>query len=217
MQGDLVAAHSYHENSLFVAREIGNLYHEIYILINLSAVAGIQNEAQSALKYAQQAEILSRKISERAGEAWALLYMGNAYLLQDELQLAQASYHKSIEIRNEMGQLALSMEPIAGLVEMHLKANDLEAASNPAEKIMEFLRNGSTLDGTDEPLRVYFACYQFLKKKQDPRSTQVLQSGIQLLDAQVSKFNDQTARKRYIENIPWRRAIQDAAKTYQQR
>ena len=67
------------------------------------------------------------------------------------------------------------------------------------------------MDGTDEPLRVYYACYLLLEKKQDPRSKEVLQTAMNLLEAQVSKFKDETARKRYIENIPWRREIRDAA------
>ena len=211
MQGDFVAARSYHEQSLLVAREIGNRYHQIYILINLSAAAGIQNEAQQALQYAHQAEELSRKISERAGEAWAWLYIGHAYLVQNEFHLAQEAYRKSIEIRNELDQPSLSMEPIAGLVETFLLSNDIESASREVDKILGFLEGGSALDGTDEPLRVYYACYLLLEKKQDPRSKEVLQTAMNLLEAQVSKFKDETARKRYIENIPWRREIRDAA------
>ncbi|MCI0554653.1 MAG: tetratricopeptide repeat protein, partial [Anaerolineae bacterium] len=214
MQGDFVAAHSYHEQCLIVAREIGYQYQEVYTLINLSAVEGIQNEAPSALRYAQQAMELSRKISERAGEAWAMLYMGHAYLLQNELQRALTAYQKSVQIRNELGQPALSMEAIAGLVETFLQANDLASASREAEKILGFLEDGLTLDGTEEPLRVYYACYLLLEKKQDPRYSQILQIAINLLETQVSKFNNEAARERYIENIPWRRAIRAAAQTY---
>ena len=211
MQGDFVAARSYHEQSLYIAREIGNRYHEMLTLINLSAVAGIHNEAELALHYARQAEDLAQKISERAGEAWALLYMGHAYLLQNELQLAQIAYRRSIEIRYELGQPSLMMEPIAGLVETFLQANELESASREAEKILSLLESGLTLDGTEEPLRVYYACYQLLEKKQDPRAKHVLQTAINMLELQVSRFKDEIARKRYIENIPWRRAIWDAA------
>ncbi len=214
MQGDFVAARSYHEQALFVAREISNRYHETYTLINLSAVAGIQNEAASALQYAGQALELARKISERAGEAWGLLYMGHAYLLQNEFHLAQAAYLKSLEIRNELDQPSLAMEPIAGLVETYLRTNDLEPASHEAEKILNFLESGSALDGADEPLRVYYACYLFLEKNQDPRSKQILQSAMNLLESQVSKFSNDAARKRYIENIPWRRALRDAAQAF---
>ena len=215
MQGDFTAAYSYHEQSLLLAREIGDRYRETYTLINLSAVSGIQNEAKPALQYAQEAAELARKISERAGEAWAMLYMGHAYLLNNELDMAQRAYRNSLEIRNELGQPSLSMEPIAGLVETFLLANDLESAAREAEKILTFLESGSTLDGTEEPLRVYYACYRLLEKRQDPRARQILQTAMKLLEAQVSVFNDDTARNRYIENIPWRRAIRDTAQLFQ--
>jgi tetratricopeptide (TPR) repeat protein len=215
MQGDLVAARSYHEQALHVAREIGNRYQEMYTLINLSAVSGFQYEAMQAMEYAKEAVELSRKIAERVGEAWATLYMGHASLLNNDLHLAEMSYRKSFEIRKDLGQLALSMEPLAGLVETHLRANDLEAASQEAEHILEFLEGGSTLNGTEEPLRVYYACYQFLKKNQDLRSKAILQTAMTLLEAQVSKFSDENERRRYVENIPWRRAIWDAAQLSQ--
>jgi tetratricopeptide (TPR) repeat protein len=211
MQGDFISARFYHEQTLSLAREIGDRYREIYTLINLSAVLGLQNESELALEYAEHAAEMARSISERAGEAWAMLYMGNAYLLQHQPNRAQTAYRKSLEIRKELGQPSLSMEPIAGLVESFLLANDIESASQEAEKILTFLASGLTLDGTEEPLRVYYACYRLLEKKQDPRARQILQSAVKLLDAQVSALKDETARNRYIENIPWRRAIRDLA------
>ncbi|HXQ32922.1 MAG TPA: tetratricopeptide repeat protein, partial [Anaerolineales bacterium] len=214
MQGDFVAARSYHEQSLSVASEIGNKYHEMLTLINLSAVVGLQKDAVVAFQYAHQAAELARRISERDGEAWAMLYLGHACLLLNELKQAQVAYSKSVEIRHELGQPSLAMEPIAGLIETFLQANDLDSAFREAEKILRFLDRGLTLDGTEEPLRVYYACYVLLKKKQDPRSKKILQAAMRLLEAQVSKFRDEAARKRYIENIPWRRAIWDAGQAY---
>lgn len=211
MQGDFLAARSYHEQALLAARETGNLSLEITTLINLSAVTGNQNEAGSALQYAQQAAELAAKSFERVGEAWATLYMGHAHLLQNEIQMAQAAYRRSIELRNEMDQPVLVTEPIAGMIETYLKSNDFESASREADKILAYLENGSTLDGTEEPLRVYYVCYLLLEKKQDPRSKQLLRIAMQLLETQVSKFDDEPSRKRYVENIPWRRAIRDAA------
>jgi tetratricopeptide (TPR) repeat protein len=209
MQGDFVAARSYHEQALMIAREVGNPYLEIVTLINLSALSSLQNEPQSALRHAQQAAGLAQKTSDATWEGWALLYTGHAYSLQNELALAQAAYRKSIAIRNKLDQPSLAMEPIAGLVETYLRWDDLESAGREAEKILQYLGGGSTLDGTDEPLRVYYACYLYLKKKKDSRSRQILQAAKNLLEAQASKFNDHAARQRYIENIPWRRAIRE--------
>jgi predicted ATPase len=208
-QGDFVAARFCYEQALMIAREIGNPYQEITTLINLSALAGLQNESQSALQSAQLAAELAQKTSDPSGEAWAQLYLGHALSLQNELDLAQAAYRKSIAIRDKLDQPSLAMEPIGGLLETHLRVSDFDAAGREAEKILQHLATGSTLDGADQPLRVYYACYLFLKKKKDPRSRQILQTAKSLLEAQASKFNDQAARQRYIENIPWRRAIRE--------
>lgn len=209
MQGNFSAASTYYEQALEIARETGNLYDMIYTLINLSALAGMNKDARVALQNAEKALGLARKTLDRSGEAWALLYVGHAYLLHDEYALAQDAYTGSIEIRNDLDQPSLSMEPRSGLVETYLAMNDIESASREAETILQFLGNGSTLEGTDEPLRVYHACCLLLKKKQDPRFQQVLQQAATILDEQVSNLVDNEARTRYIENIPWRRAIRD--------
>jgi hypothetical protein len=91
--------------------------------------------------------------------------------------------------------------------------DDLDAAGREAEKILSYLEAGGTLDGTDEPLHVYYICYMFLTRQQDARAQQVLQSAIQLLEARLSKFNDEQSRRMYVENVPWRLALYQAAQT----
>ena len=207
MQGDFVAARSNHERALRVAREIGNLYLEIHTLINLSALDGIQNDAHSARRNAENAAELAQKASDRSGEAWAMLYLGHAHLLRDEFEAAYKAYQTSINIRENLDQPTLAMEPLAGLVAVDLKRNDLESAAHSAEKILQFLDEGSTLDGVEEPLRILYTCYLYLLEAKDPRSNSVLQKAKDMLETQASKFIDEGERKRYIENIPWRRAI----------
>ena len=211
MQGDFTSARSYQEQSLRITREIGNIYGELYALLNLSALDGINNEAESALRNARLAAELAQKASDRSGEAWAMLYLGHAHLLRDEFEQARHSYQISTEIRNELDQPSLSMEPLAGLVSVCMQMNDLESASLPAEKILKFLADGFTLEGTEYPLRVLYTCYLYLMRIKDLRSTQILKKAKDMLDAQASKFTDETDRKRYIENFSWRRAIWDAA------
>jgi tetratricopeptide (TPR) repeat protein len=211
MQGNLSAAQTHHEHSLLVAREIGNLNQEAYTLINLSALSGIQNDAMQALGFAQQADALARKIHDRVAEAWSMLYMGHAYLLMEKCSEARKAYLKSVAIRTELGQISLSMEPLAGLIETALCMQDLATASVETEKILAYLNDGGTLDGVEEPLRVYYACYQFLAQQKDPRASQVLQTANQLLETQVSNFKDAQARILFVENFPWRQALYKAA------
>lgn len=210
MQGDLQAARSYQERALLLSREVGNLYLEIYMLINLSAVTGIANEPQLSLEYAQNALKLARITGDRSGEAWSLLYGGYAHLLFNELQQAEQSFRDSIAIRDELGQPSMKIESLAGLIQTLLLKDDRDAAMGETENIISYLQTDNTLEGTEEPLRVYYACYLALEKAHDPRLDTVLNSAVQLLEAQVSKLPDEPSRRMYVENVPWRLAIQQA-------
>jgi tetratricopeptide (TPR) repeat protein len=214
LQGNLSSAFLHHEHALLVAREIGNAYQEAYTLINLSSISGLQNDGGKALQYAKEANSLVRKIHDRSGEAWSWLYMGHAYLLTADYAEAHKAYQKSIALRNEMNQPALAMEPMSGLLEVALQANDMQTAALEAGKILAHLESGGSLEGTDEPLRVYYACYQYLELQKDPRAQRVLQKARHMLETQVSKFNDEQARKAFVENFPWRRAIFTASNNH---
>lgn len=210
MQGDFDAARAYHERALSMAREVGNPYQETYTLINISAVAGVQGDAGTAVQSARQACDLARRTGDRAAEAWSLLYGGHAFLLLGKIEEARGAYEACLRIREELGQPGANMEPKAGLIEAALAVDDQDSARKWTEEILAHLSGGGTLDGTEEPLRIYFACYQALDRLKDLRSRTVLQQAGQLLETQVSKFADEAARRLYVESVPWRRAIQQA-------
>jgi len=210
MQGDLQGARSYLEQALLVSREVGNHYLEAYSLINLSSTTGMANEAQASLAYAQKALAVSQEIGDQSGEAWSLMYMGYAYLLLNNVQLAEESFIQSITIRDQLGQPGLKTEPLAGLIQTALLKDNRIAAISETEKIISFLEDGGTLEGTEEPLRIYYACYLALEKTQDPRSHIVLHRAVQLLEAHMAKLRDEGSRQMYVKNVPWRRAIQEA-------
>jgi len=207
MRGDYNLARSYHEQGLSLGRELGDMYHEAYTLINLSAVAINQGEGQVAISHAKQANELSRRIGERSGEAWSLLYLGFANLLEKNNAVARDFFHESITIREELGQHSLVFEPAAGLIQVALETNDFATASSETEKILQHLENGGTFEGTEQ---IYLACYRALEKLRDPRSPEILHQAVQLLETQVSKLPDAEACRMFIQNVPCRRAIQEA-------
>jgi predicted ATPase/class 3 adenylate cyclase len=210
MLGDFASARTYHEQALIISREVGNIYQETYTLMNLSRVADVQGKAEEAVKYARGAMELSKTAKDETAKAWSYLYLGHAYLLNTQFEKAKTAFEKALKIRRELGQSALATEPIAGLIQIALQMNDIPLAKRLMEEIMGYLSKGASLDATEEPLRVYLACYNALERIKDPRSFQILDKAKQLLDAQVSKFDDEQSRRIYIDNIPWRRAIESA-------
>ncbi len=208
MLGDFAAARTYHEQALVISREVGNIYQETYTLLNLSRVAEVQGRTEEALKFAQDAMQLSKIAKDKTAEAWSYLYLGHAHSLSAQLGKARIAFEEALNIRRELGQFALATEPIAGLIQVALQINDIPLAKILMEEIMAYLSEGVTLDMTEEPLRVYLACYNVLERAEDPRAVQILDQAIQLLEAQVSKFKDEQTRRMYIENVPWRRVIE---------
>ena len=209
MCGEFETAESHYEKALVIAREIGDVLQETYVHVNLSAIAGYRRQAETAWSEAQKAIELARSVSERSSEAWGWLYAGHAALLLGRFEQAREAYERSVAIRRELNQPNLGMEPIAGLVELHLALGDIHSAAEETEKIIQHIDNGLTFNGVDEPLRIYHACYLLLERTKDPRASRILQIAKRTLEAQVSSFNEETARNRYVESIPWRQAIRD--------
>lgn len=208
--GDYATAQKYHQQALLIAREVGNYYHETYTLMNLSSVAEARQEAQEAMKYALQANELCKEKGDKQSEAWSYLYLGYAYLLDDQLDEASTAFEEALKLRRERKQTSLATEPTAGLIQVALRMNDISSAGLWMEDILGYLSEGGTLDGTEEPLRVYLACFDVLDKTADPRAPAVLQVAVQLLEEQASKISDEKSRRMYVENVPWRRAIEQA-------
>jgi hypothetical protein len=75
------------------------------------------------------------------------------------------------------------------------------------ETILEQMRARPTLDGTDEPLRVYLTCYRVLSASQDPRAGEVLDAAYRLLQERATHIDDEDLRRSFLENVAAHREI----------
>jgi predicted ATPase len=216
MQGDFEQARIYQEASLKVARETGNRYQEAYTMINLSAMLVTQGNYPDAHLNAIQALDLARKLGDRSTEAWALTYYGHANLGSGNYPEATRAYQNALNIRQALEQQPLAMEPLAGLAQTALEEGDSVTALAHVEKVLSHFTNGGNLDGTEEPLRIYLTTYLTLTANHDPRASQILEDAHSLLEKQVSRIQDPMNRKRYVDNVPWRRQIEELWQQKQQ-
>ena len=207
--GDYAAAMNYYEQALVISRQLDSRMETMFTYINLSSAASAQNLMGDALKWAQTAHKLSLKIGDKIGEAWAFYCQGLAELLGQQFEKAIASFTKSVEIRTVLNALSLIAESRAGLVNAYWGLGDQVSAQKEAEKIIQHMEKDKSFEGAEEPLRIYLAVYNHLSKQKDPRAGVVLQNAKQLLNAQVSKLKSDQARRMFVENVPWRRAINE--------
>jgi len=202
---------TYYEEALRISRELGQRLEEMYTYINLSASAYGQGNAVEAFKWAQRAREQALAAGDHIAEGWACFNMGYAYLLDGKFDLAVKAFLRSVEIREETNAPMLISESRAGLCEAYLALQDQAAAEKEAEQVFLQMENDPAFEGAEEPLRMYHSLHSYLEKTKDPRAAIVLQNAIELLSGQVLKLRSDEARRMFVENVPWRRALQQKA------
>lgn len=208
--GDFSVARSYAEQNNRIGREIGDPMLQIYPTIYLSSLSIISGNMEAAQAFAEISLNLSRETGDRNGEAWSLTCLGHAYFQSGNLRGAKDAYQAALSIRRALDQPNLATEPLAGLARISLALSQLPAARAYLDEILEFLEGGGSLDGTDEPLRVYLTCYQILSAVQDVRADQILETAYQLLRRRAGLIPEGSQRRAFLENIPYHQDILNA-------
>jgi predicted ATPase/class 3 adenylate cyclase len=207
VQGDFSTAEDYYEQQRHIAVEIGDRYQETYVAINLCTSSLVQGDYESALEYAQQGLDLAREIGDRSGIAWLLTNLGHIRLEMDELEDASAAYREALDIRRSFIQPNLAMEPLAGLARVALKRGEVHTAHGYVNEILAYLDDGGTLDGAEEPLRVWLTCYRVLQADDDSRARSILDNAYQLLQERANRIHDDHLRRKFLDNIPYHREV----------
>jgi tetratricopeptide (TPR) repeat protein len=165
-----------------------------------------QGEDRTARQYAQSALAIHRKTRHSVRTAEALTRLGHALTALGELSDATAAYQEALGLRREIGQRHLVPEPLAGLARVALLQDDPERALIHMEEILNHLETGS-LDGTDEPLRIYLTCYHVLKARNDPRAEQVLEEAHGLLQERAAKITDGELQRSFLDSVAAHREL----------
>lgn len=205
--GDYRKARQYAEQNLQIAQELGDRYNQTVSLINLSSHAGALGEFPQAIEYAEQALALARQSNDRNLQAWSLTYLGHGLLESGLPDPARDAYAQALELRWEMDQPALATEPAAGLARVCLQRGDRPSAQAQVDTILGQLEQDGSLEGTDQPLRVYLSCYLVLNWMDDPRAGALLNTAHDMLKTRANGIADPSARQMFLENISYNREI----------
>jgi predicted ATPase len=205
--GDYGAAQTYLEQALAIYREILHRQGEVYILNDLASVARAQGDCAAARDYYEQSLLIARDIGDRRGEAYALTGLGDCLAELGQWAEAAEACQQAVDLRQELHQPHLEMESRAGAARAARAQGNLAQAQDDVAAILAHLDAGNSLDGTDEPLRIYLTCYQVLLAAQDERADEILEAAHQALQERAARLADENARRAYLEGVPWHREI----------
>jgi predicted ATPase/DNA-binding SARP family transcriptional activator len=205
-QGDHAGARAYYEQALRIFQEIGDRQGEGRVLAYLGLLSHHLDDDEAARDYSQQALLIAQEVGDRSYQGYALTNLGHALAGLGRLAEATAFYQQALALRRKFGEHRRAMEPLAGLARVSLAQGDLTQAQIQVEEILNHLET-QTLDGTDEPFRVYLTCYRILRTSQDPRAQTVLNTARGLLQDQAAKITDGELRRAFLENVAVHREI----------
>jgi predicted ATPase len=200
LQGDYSTARSYYDTCLQIFREIGDPKSECITLVYLGWLFHNMGDDEVALEYYKKGLKIGNELGDRSSQGCALTYLGHTYAAMGRFPDATDAYQQALTLRRELGEYNLTMESLAGIAYVLMVQEDMVNAQVQVEEILLYLEN-NTLDGTDEPLRVYQTCYRVLKANQDLRAPEVLTAAYHLLQDQASKISDDKLQRAYLENI----------------
>jgi predicted ATPase len=204
--GDYAGARAYYEQALLIKREVGDRQGEGTTLAGLSLLSHRLGDNEAAREYSQQALHITQELGDRHFQGYALTFLGHALVGLGHLAEAAAAYQQALALRRELGQPNLAMEPLAGLARVSLTQGNLHQAQAHVEEILSYLES-NTLDGTEEPFRVYLTCYRVLRANQDLRAQAILDTAYSLLQEQAAKISDEEMRHSFLENVAAHREV----------
>ncbi|NDJ84508.1 MAG: tetratricopeptide repeat protein [Chloroflexi bacterium] len=205
-QGDYDTARGYFEQALQLSQQIGDRNHECWVLRNLGLLFQSLEEYDVAYQYSQQALQIAREIGARAYEGDVLTVLGYALEGLQRYDEALSVYQEAFELHTELGAANLTMEPMAARARVFLAQNNLVQAAQVVDELLGRLETES-LDGTEEPIRIYLSCYQVLTANNDERAARVLATGYELLQDRAGKIGDEALRQAFLERVPAHRRL----------
>ncbi len=198
--GDYPQAKILYEQSLQLVRAVGPRSDESFRWYNLGLLSHLVGDNETAQEYCRQALEIAQDIGGRDVEGYALTGLGHALMELEQIEEASDAYRRAVEVRRDINQFHLAMESLAGLARVHFAQGALAEAQTQVEEILTYLEE-HTLDGTEEPARVYLTCYQILLANQDPRAGAILNTVHHLLQKRASRINDEAMRRSFLENV----------------
>jgi len=208
-QGGYARARDYLTQALTVGRETGNRRGERVALINLSLLCHHQGDNETAQEHCQRALLLTQEIGGYPYKGYVLTNLGHALMGLGHFEQAVAAYQQALDIRRELREPHLAMESLAGLARISLAQGNVKQAQAQVEEILSYLEK-TTLDGAEEPFRVYLTCYHVLRTDQNAQAWTVLNTAYWLLQEQAAKITDEEMRRSFLENVAAHREIIEA-------
>ncbi|MCP4535937.1 MAG: tetratricopeptide repeat protein, partial [Chloroflexi bacterium] len=204
--GDYAEAQRLTKEAVPIKLEIGDMMGWAIAQSNLAWLFHLMGDNRAAREESAHILRVTQRIGDRRNQGFSLTVLGYALEGLGQLEGAADFYQQAIDLRREIGQHHLVIESLAGLARVSLAQGKLDLSLAQVEEILTYLEDNS-LDGTEEPMRIYLTCYRVLQANDDLCARSVLETAYQALQEQATAITDQEIRRSFLENVLYHREI----------
>ena len=119
---------------------------------------------------------------------------------------AQQEYEQALACYGALGLHYLLPEPQAGLARLWLAQGNVTESLTYIAPILSMI-NERPLEGLEEPLRVYYTCYQVLAAVGDAQALPLLKKAHDQLQARAGRIEDEAWRTAFLTQVTAHRAL----------
>ena len=207
--GDSAQAAAYVARDLAIHETIHDPRGRCYALVGAAYVAHAQQEYDSAATYAHQAVALAQALRELILLAEATEALAHVLTAHGQWISGQEMWRRAYEMRTVHEQPHRAARCLAGLAEVYLAVDDLEAAMPLVDTLLAD-RNVWRNSAVSAPLEIFRICGQILTAANDPRAREVRRDGHDVLMQQVRALNDDVLRRAFLTRVPTNVALRRA-------
>jgi DNA-binding SARP family transcriptional activator/predicted ATPase len=198
----------YHLRGLTICTADQDAIQQSHALHNLCVDYYGLGRYKEAYSYGQEALAIAERNDLLDGIGYAQLHLGH---LLAKMRLYGDAERALLAARDAFVRLerkVVEIEAEAGLAHVDQLVGQLPSALAHVNQVLTFLES-HTLDGSDEPVRVYLHCYQALAACNDSRADALLEAGRRFVHHRAALLDEEN-RERYLSAVPANRAILEA-------
>jgi predicted ATPase/class 3 adenylate cyclase len=207
--GEFETARAQFTAAAVLCERVGQLQNLGIVEINLGIVALNLNDGEAAARWALRALERLLAAGDQWAEAAARRVAGQAASLLGRHHEAEQQLRTARETFEALQQPALALEVAAAEAVAALRRGQVEQARLCAEPVLQALAAGTSLEGTDEPLRVWYGAAQALQAAGDARASMLLAQARAELHRRANALADAAARERFLRAVPLHRALEE--------
>ena len=222
-QGDYLRAQSYYDAALDIYQQLGNQLSRSRVLVDLCLLQHHLGDNQAALEISETALEIMHQFSRPKYLGQALTQAARAYAGQGDFENAEKHFTQAQENFSLVEQVNLLMEPLAGLANLMLDSADSTPALSCTDRILSHIEAAQSstgagqqdqagaipgLEGTHDPMWIYYVCCRVLSEAGDPRAARLIQTGHDLVQKQASQIADPDLHYSFLNNVKANQGIQ---------